>query len=125
MMDLLPELPPNHEDQAALPRSRTNVAVKMANSSVDSARLLGEANSHLGILYLTSRNLPCTRAHIGRRFLTSRDVGLCCSSKTTVRVGCGSIAETLRPPVHRNGQNVVPRKVTVQNEARARRSARP
>ena len=75
MMDLLPVLPSNHEDQAALPRSRTNDTAKMANSSFGLARLLGEANSRLAILCLTSRNLPCTRAHIGRRFSTSRDVG--------------------------------------------------
>ena len=99
MMDLLPELPANHEDQAALPRGRTNDTAKMANSSFDSARLLGEANSRLAILCLTLRNLPCTRAHIGNQ----SGCGLCYCLKPTVHVGCGSIAEKLRPPVHRNG----------------------
>ena len=76
MMDVLPELPRNYEDQAALPRSCTNDTVKMANSSFDLGRLLGGSNPHLAILYPTSRNLPCTWAHIDRRFSTSRDVGL-------------------------------------------------
>jgi hypothetical protein len=104
MMDVFPELPPNHEDHAAQLRSCADDTVKMANSSFDSARLLGEPNSHLAILCLTSRNLPCTWAHIGSGsgFQPVGKWALCYSLKSTVHVGCGSMAEKLRPPVHRN-----------------------
>lgn len=81
MMDIFPDPTQSRTSgrTAKLLHSTNDATVKIANSSFGSAQLLGESNSHLAILYLSSRNLPCTRAHNDGRVSTSRDIDFHCS----------------------------------------------